>query len=78
MPKKTRAARFSRTRAGMCRARLERQRLGRAPLDVDRHPLVRDRSAGMSLSNVAKKYGISRASVVRFVRESQRRQTVAA
>jgi hypothetical protein len=32
----------------------------------------------MSLTCVAKKYGVSRASVVLFVRESQRRQAVAA
>lgn len=67
-----------RIRAGMRRARLEGQRLGRAPLDIDHDALVRDRLAGMSLTSVAKKYGISRASVVRFAREAQQRQTVAA
>jgi DNA invertase Pin-like site-specific DNA recombinase len=67
-----------RIKAGMRRARLEGQRLGRAPLDVDRDALVRDRLAGMSLSTVSKKYGVSRASVVRFVREAQQRQVVAA
>jgi DNA invertase Pin-like site-specific DNA recombinase len=66
-----------RIRAGMRRAKLEGQRLGRAPLDIDRDALVRDRLAGMSLTSVAKKYGVSRASVVRFVREA-RRQAVAA
>ena len=48
---------------------MEGQRLGRAPLDIDHDALVRDRLAGMSLTNVAKKYGVSRASVVRFVKE---------
>ena len=67
-----------RIKAGMRRARLEGQRLGRAPLDVDRDALVRDRLAGMSLSTVSKKYGVSRASVGRFVREAQQRQVVAA
>ena len=66
-----------RIRAGMRRARMEGQRLGRAPLDIDHDALVRDRLAGSSLTNVAKKYGVSRASVVRFVREAQR-QAVAA
>lgn len=66
-----------RIKAGMRRARIEGQRLGRAPLDVDHDALVRDRLAGMSLTNVARKYGVSRASVVRFVREAQR-QAVAA
>jgi DNA invertase Pin-like site-specific DNA recombinase len=67
-----------RIRAGMRRARMEGQRLGRAPLDIDHAALVRDRLAGMSLTVVAKKYGVSRASVVRFVREAQRRQAAAA
>ena len=60
-----------RVRAGMRRAKLEGRRIGRTPLDVDRTALVRDRLAGLSLTQVSKKYGLSRASVVRFVRESQ-------
>jgi len=67
-----------RIKAGMRRARMEGQKLGRAPLNVDHDALVRDRLAGMSLTNVARKYGVSRASVVRFVREAQQRQAVAA
>lgn len=67
-----------RIRAGMRRAKLEGQRLGRAPLNIDHEALVRDRLAGMSLTRVAKKYGVSRASVVRFAREAQQRQAVAA
>jgi Mor family transcriptional regulator len=39
---------------------------------------VRDRLAGMSLTVVARKYRVSRASVVRFVRQSQRRQVATA
>jgi DNA invertase Pin-like site-specific DNA recombinase len=67
-----------RIRAGMRRARMEGQRLGRAPLNIDHAALVRDRLAGMSLTSVGKKYGVSRASVVRFVRDAHRRQSVAA
>ena len=67
-----------RIRAGMRRARLEGQRLGRAPLNIDHDALVHDRLAGMSLTSVGKKYGVSRASVVRFVREAQRRKVAAA
>lgn len=66
-----------RVRAGMRRAKLEGRRIGRTPLDVDRTALVRDRLSGMSLTNVAKKYGLSRASVVRFVHESKRCQGTA-
>jgi DNA invertase Pin-like site-specific DNA recombinase len=60
-----------RVRAGMRRAKLEGRRIGRTPLDVDHAALVRDRLSGMSLTVVAKKHGLSRASVVRFVRDSQ-------
>jgi hypothetical protein len=56
------------------RARMEGQRLGRAPFKIDREARVRDRLAGMSLTSVAKKYGVSRASVVRFVSEMHQRQ----
>jgi len=67
-----------RIKAGMRRARMEGQKLGRAPLNVDHDALVRDRLAGMSLTNVARKYRVSRASVVRFVREAHRRRVTAA
>ena len=67
-----------RIKSGMRRAKLEGRRLGRAPLSVDRNALVRDRLAGMSLTDVAKKYGISRASVVRVVRDAKQQETVAA
>jgi DNA invertase Pin-like site-specific DNA recombinase len=67
-----------RIRAGMRRAKIEGRRLGRAPLDVDRNALVRDRLAGMSLTDVAKKYRVSRASVVRVVRQAKQSQLVAA
>jgi DNA invertase Pin-like site-specific DNA recombinase len=60
-----------RVRAGMRRAKLEGRRIGRAPLDVDRAALVRDRLQGMSLTHTSRKYGVSRASVVRLVREAQ-------
>jgi DNA invertase Pin-like site-specific DNA recombinase len=67
-----------RIKAGMRRARIEGRRLGRAPLSVDRNALVRDRLAGMSLTDVAEKYRISRASVVRVVRQAKQSQMVAA
>jgi DNA invertase Pin-like site-specific DNA recombinase len=67
-----------RIRSGMRRARLEGQRLGRAPIAIDRNALVRDRLSGMSLTETAKRYRVSRATVVRLVREASQRQTVAA
>jgi len=58
-----------RVRAGMRRAKLEGRRIGRAPLDIDRAQVVVDRRAGMSLSQVAQKHRISRASACRLVKE---------
>jgi DNA invertase Pin-like site-specific DNA recombinase len=59
-----------RVRAGMRRAKLEGRRIGRAPLNVSREEVVRDRRSGMSLTKVAAKYRISRASVCRFMKEA--------
>ena len=61
-----------RVKAGMRRARLEGRRTGRAPLNVDRAAIVRDRLAGLSLTEVAKKHRVSRATVCRLVNESRR------
>lgn len=66
-----------RIRAGMRRRRLEGLPLGRARLDVDHDALVADRLNGMSLSKVAKKYHVSRASVIRFVRAAQHAESEA-
>jgi putative DNA-invertase from lambdoid prophage Rac len=60
-----------RVRAGLRRAKLEGIRIGRKPLDIDREQVVRDRRSGQSLTQVAKKHGISRASVCRLVKESK-------
>ncbi|MGO9336137.1 MAG: recombinase family protein [Terracidiphilus sp.] len=61
-----------RVRAGIRRRKLEGLPVGRQPLDVDHDALVHDRLSGLSLTQVAKRYGVSRASVVRWVRESKR------
>ena len=60
-----------RVKAGMRRARLEGRRIGRAPLDIDRAAILRDRARGISLTAIAKIHRISRASVCRIVRESK-------
>ena len=59
-----------RVRAGMRRARLEGRQIGRARLDIDRQQVLIDRRSGMSLTQVARKHNISRASVCRMVKES--------
>jgi DNA invertase Pin-like site-specific DNA recombinase len=64
-----------RIKSGMRRAALDGQRLGRHPLAVDHAAVARDRLNGMSLTQCAKKYHVSRASVLRFVQESQRRES---
>jgi DNA invertase Pin-like site-specific DNA recombinase len=59
-----------RVKAGMRRARLEGRQIGRARLDLDREQVVLDRRSGMSLTQVAKKHNISRASVCRLMKEA--------
>src|SRR5215469_12101838 len=61
-----------RVRAGMRRARLEGRHIGRVPLSIDRQQVVRDRVGGMSLTQVARKHRISRASVCRLMKNLQR------
>ena len=58
-----------RVKSGMRRARLEGRQIGRARLDVDRGQVILDRRSGMSLTQVAKKHCISRASVCRMMKE---------
>jgi DNA invertase Pin-like site-specific DNA recombinase len=59
-----------RVKAGMRRAKLEGRRIGRTPLKIDRELVVADRRSGMSLTEVAKKHRISRATVCRLVNDA--------
>jgi len=67
---------IERVKAGMRRAKLEGRRIGRAPLKIDRGQVVRDRCSGMSLTQVAKKRGVSRASVCRLMKETSALQLI--
>lgn len=67
---------IERVRAGMRRAKLEGRRIGREPLNVDRQALLRDRATGMSLTDLAKAYRISRTSVCRVLREERATELV--
>jgi len=60
-----------RVRAGIRRRKLEGLPVGRQPLSVDRESIVADRLRGLSLTQIADRYKVSRASVVRWVREAQ-------
>jgi DNA invertase Pin-like site-specific DNA recombinase len=59
-----------RVKSGMRRAKLEGRQIGRARLDINREQVVFDRRDGMSLTQVAKRHKISRASVCRLVKEA--------
>lgn len=65
-----------RVKAGMRRAKLEGRRIGRAPLDIDREEIVADRRSWMSLTCVAKKHRISRASVCRLMKEAEGKRQI--
>jgi DNA invertase Pin-like site-specific DNA recombinase len=57
--------------AGMRRAKLDGVRIGRAPMNLDRAAIVRDRLSGTTLTAVAKKWGISRSLVCKLVKRSR-------
>ena len=61
---------IERVKSGMRRAKLEGRQIGRAPMQVDREQVMRDRRSGMSLTATAKKHRISRASVCRIVKQA--------
>jgi DNA invertase Pin-like site-specific DNA recombinase len=58
-----------RVKAGMRRARLEGRQIGCQPLVLDREAISRDRQRGLSLGQLAKNYGASRATIHRVLRE---------
>jgi DNA invertase Pin-like site-specific DNA recombinase len=62
---------IERVRAGMRRAKLEGQRIGRRPSQVDRASVLRCRTHGNSLSQIAQAHGISRALVSRILKEEK-------
>ncbi len=56
-----------RVKSGMRRARMEGRQIGRSRLDVNREQVILDRRSGLSLTQVAKRHNISRASVCRLM-----------
>jgi DNA invertase Pin-like site-specific DNA recombinase len=60
---------IERVRAGMRRARLEGRHIGRKPLVLDHTGILRDRQRGHSLSQLAKTYRASRATIHRLLKE---------
>jgi DNA invertase Pin-like site-specific DNA recombinase len=57
--------------AGLRRAQADGVRIGRRPMNLDRPAIVRDRLSGMSLTTVAKKWGVSRSLVCKLVKKSR-------
>jgi DNA invertase Pin-like site-specific DNA recombinase len=64
-----------RVKSGMRRAKLEGRQIGRARLDIDREQVVTDRRTGMSLTVVARKHSVSRATVCRLMKASNENST---
>src|ERR1700688_87160 len=62
-----------RVRAGMRRAKLEGRHIGRRPLDIDRAAVLQHRAQGQSLSQIAKTFTSSRATVSRIIKEEAER-----
>jgi DNA invertase Pin-like site-specific DNA recombinase len=68
---------IERVKSGMAMARRLGKPIGRARLDVDRERVVLDRRSGLSLTQVAKRHNISRASVCRLMKEANGDSTLA-
>ena len=62
-----------RIKAGMRRRKLDGLPCGRQPLGIDHAAVAADRLGGLTLTETAKRHGISRATVVRFCREARLR-----
>ena len=60
---------IERVRAGMRRARLEGQHIGRKPLVLDRAAILRGREQGHSLGQLAKSHRVSRATIHRVLQD---------
>jgi len=60
---------IERVRAGMRRARLEGQHIGRNPLVLDHAGIQRDRSRGQSLRQIARGHSVSTATIQRVLRQ---------
>jgi DNA invertase Pin-like site-specific DNA recombinase len=58
-----------RVRAGMRRARLEGQRIGRKPLELDDAAIPRDRRQGQSFRQIAREQRVSTATIQRVLRK---------
>jgi DNA invertase Pin-like site-specific DNA recombinase len=59
-----------RVRAGMRRARLEGQRIGRAPLVLDNLAIQQDRQRGQSIRQIARGHCVSTATIQRVLRKT--------
>jgi DNA invertase Pin-like site-specific DNA recombinase len=59
-----------RVRAGMRRARLEGQRIGRTPLVLDSVAIQQDRQRGQSIRQIAKGHSVSTATIQRVLRKT--------
>ena len=60
---------IERVRAGMRRARLEGQHIGRNPLVLDNVAIQRDRQHGQSIREIAKGHRVSTATIQRVLRK---------
>ena len=59
-----------RVRAGMRRASLEGQRIGRAPLVLDNVAIQQDRQRGQSIREIARGHSVSTATIQRVLRKT--------
>ncbi len=61
---------IERVKCGMRRARLEGRQIGRRPIEIDRTGVMQQRGEGRSLGQIAKAFGVSRATISRVVKSN--------
>jgi DNA invertase Pin-like site-specific DNA recombinase len=59
-----------RVRAGMRRARLDGQRIGRTPLILDSAAIHQDRQRGQSIRQIARGHSVSTATILRVLKKT--------
>ena len=67
---------IERVPVGMRRARLEGRHIGRRPIEIDRVAVLRDRTRGDSLTEIAKTHRVSRATVSRLLKQAKDAQPI--
>ena len=60
--------------AGMRRARMEGRHIGRPRLCLDRDAILKERAQGMSLKEIARRHGVSKATIYNLLKSARKKR----